>query len=256
MSMYHADGIVLRNRDLGEADRVVTLLCPDKGKIDAVARGARRPRNRLVGLTLPFNLLRMSLFKGHGLDQLSQAEGIKSFQGLRGDLTKLACASYLAELVMEFLPEHEPNPAVFNLFVRSLASLEQNHPPENLLRFFELRLMDLSGFRPSLDACLACGAPWDGFDEVLFAPADGGFYCRECAKNASVALSAVGRETLQAMRQGLAGDVHFMSNLAPPARRQIGRIMQAFIEARLDRELRSLRFLTGILAQDEAVNPV
>lgn len=142
MGLYQTDGIVLANRDMGEADRVVTMLCRDQGKVEAVARGARRPRNRLVGLTLPFNVLHMSIFTGRGLDELSQAEGIRIFHVLRSDLFLLAYASYLVELTREFLPDREPNDAVFHLLLQSLEGLEDRHAPEDVTRYFELRLLD------------------------------------------------------------------------------------------------------------------
>ena len=157
---------------------MVTMLCRDQGKVEAVARGARRPRNRLVGLTLPFNVLHMSIFTGRGLDELSQAEGIRIFHVLRSDLFLLAYASYLVELTREFLPDREPNDAVFHLLLQSLEGLEDRHAPEDVTRYFELRLLDLAGFRPSLEGCLHCGRPPD--EVTAFSPAEGGFFCRAC----------------------------------------------------------------------------
>ncbi|MGE5530009.1 MAG: DNA repair protein RecO [Patescibacteria group bacterium] len=250
MGLYRAEGIVLSNREIGEADRVVTLLCREQGKLEAVARGARRPRNRLVGLTLPFNLLRVSLFSGRGLDQLSQAEGIRSFQGLRDDLTRLAYASYLVELAREFLPEHEPNPGVFELLLLSLTRLEAGREPEGLTRLFELRLLDLSGFRPALDGCLLCGGPPGG--EVAFSCASGGFYCGCCAREDPASLLVPGA-AVTALARGLAGDDDFCQVLPPGTRAAVQRILRAFIEARLDRELRSLRFLLGVTGMREGV---
>ena len=245
MGLYRAEGIVLANRNLGESDRVVTLLCREQGKLEAVARGARRPRNRLVGLTLPFNVLQMSLFAGRGLDEFSQAEGVRSFQVLREDLIRLAYASYLAELVRSFLPEREPNQPVLELLLQSLEDLETSGEPAALASYFELNLLDLAGFRPSLETCLACGRPPDQADNS-FSPVDGGFYCTNCAPGRAGTVRLSG-QAMAAMDRGLRGDRHFLVTLPQTEGEGIQRVLRSFIEVRVDRELRSLRFLTGIL---------
>lgn len=250
VGLYQAEGIVLANRDLGEADRIVRILCRGQGKIEAVAKGARRPRNRLVGLTLPFNVLRMSVYAGRSLDELSQAEGIRSFQSLREDLLALAYASYLTELTDEFLPEREPSEAVYDLLLRSLAGLEAGSDPENLTRFFELALLDLAGFRPAIKGCLACGRP-PAQTEVAFSPLDGGYYCLSCLEAGRESIGIPGPAVL-AMDRGLQGEETFLAGLTGRERRSIARILASFIQARLDRELRSYKFLTRILAETEA----
>ena len=250
MGLYQAEGIVLANRNLGEADRIVKILCHEQGKIEAVAKGARRPRNRLVGLTLPFNVLRMSLFSGRNLDVLSQAEGIRSFQSLRDDLIALAYASYLTELVDELLPDREPNEAAFYLLLQAMAGLEAGSEPENLARFFELRLLDLTGFRPAVEGCLACGRP-PAQTAVAFSPADGGYYCLSCAGTGREIISIPGA-VVRAMDRGLRGEETCLADLNGVDRRSIQRVLSSFIQARLDHELRSLRFLTRILAEPDS----
>lgn len=249
MGLYRAEGIVLANRDLGEADRIVVLFCRDQGRLEAVARGARRPRNRLVGLTLPFNFLRISLFSGRGLDEVSQVEGIRSFQGLRGDLLLLAYASYVAELTSEFLPEREPNPGIFALLLESLGALEDGRDPEEVTGFFTLRLLEGTGFRPALDRCLACGRAPDPGEPCNFSPVEGGIYCRACAPGGSDSMPLSGAARA-ALRRALEGDRGFLVALAPAERRAVQRLLRSFAEVRLDKELRSLRFLTGLLAED------
>lgn len=248
MGLYQAEGIVLANRDLGEADRVVILFCREQGKIEAVARGARRPRNRLVGLTLPFNLLRLAIFSGRGLDELSQVESIRSFSGLRGDLLLLSYASYFIELTREFLPEREPNPAVYSLLLQTMAELETGADPEVLARLFELRLLDRCGLGPSLQTCLACGKPPAG-EFVIFHPAEGGICCATCAHplQDGIELSRTACETLRRL-----ADTGFPDRtpLSRDVRREIQGALQAFIEFQLGRELRSLRFLAGLEAPE------
>ncbi|MGQ9779419.1 MAG: DNA repair protein RecO [Bacillota bacterium] len=249
MGLYRVEGIVLANRDLGEADRIVVLLCREQGKIEAVARGARRPRNRMVGLTLPFNHLRLALFSGRGLDEVSQVEGIRSFQALRDDLLLLAYASYLAELAAEFLPEREPHPEAFALLLESLAALEEGKDPEGVTGFFALNLLEMAGFRPALTQCLACGRAPAPEEECAFHPAEGGIYCPSCGRPPG-ALSLPGR-LRRAMQAAFAGDRNFLVPLGPADRRAFHLLVRSFLELRLEKELRSLRFLAGLLLPDE-----
>lgn len=253
MGLYRAEGIVLANRDLGEADRIVVLLCREQGKIEAVARGARRPRNRMVGLTLPFNHLRLALFSGRGLDELSQVEGIRSFQALRDDLFLLAYASYLAELTAEFLPEREPNPEVFALLLESLAALEDKKDPEGVTGFFALHLLEKAGFRPALSRCLVCGRAPAPEEECTFHPAEGGIYCPSCARPPG-ALSLSGR-LRRALQDAFAGERGFLGPLGPAERRAFQVLVRSFIELRLEKELRSLRFLAELLLPGEENSP-
>jgi len=249
LTLYRAEGIVLANRDLGEADRIVVLLCREQGKIEAVAKGARRPRNRLVGLTLPFNHLRLALFSGRGLDEVSQVEGIRSFQRLRDDLLLLAYGSYLAELAGEFLPEREPCPEAFELLLESLRALEEGKDPEGVTGFFALNLLAMAGFRPALTHCLACGRRPAPGEESFFHPAAGGIYCLTCPRP-SGAFSLAGA-LRRAMEEALAGARDFLVPLTPKDRRSFHLLLRAFLEVRLEKELRSLRFLAELVGPDE-----
>src|SRR5690554_1929461 len=118
MNLYRTDGIVLRTRPLGEADKILTLLTRDRGKIEVVARGARRPRNRLAAAAQPFSYLKVLIFAGKGLDQLSQAEIIKSFGPIRENLVKMAYASFWSEFLDLLLPLEEENSELFLFFQR------------------------------------------------------------------------------------------------------------------------------------------
>lgn len=120
MGLYHSTAIILKTRNLGEADRVLLLLSEEYGKFEAVVKGARRPRSRFIGNTLPFNLVKAMFFTGKNLDQLSQAELTHSFVSIREELIKLAYASYWVELIDEFLPEREPAPEIFRFFLAVL----------------------------------------------------------------------------------------------------------------------------------------
>ncbi len=200
MGNYKVDGIVLKARNFGEADRILTVLDRELGKLEAVAKGARRAQSTLRGPCQPFSHDRFFLWHGRTLDGISQAEAVESFAALRDDLVKLAAASYMAELVDSVLHERDSSPETFDLLLDHFRWLDTIEPAaaniHHVLRAFDLRLLGLAGFAPALDACASCGAPveeWMGTASggrgaagtaaggaVAFSAAAGGIVCPAC----------------------------------------------------------------------------
>jgi len=187
VSGYKAEGIVLRARDFGEADRVVTILDRDQGKLEAVAKGARRAQSRLRGPCQPFTRGSFLLWHGRTLDGISQAETLEPFTVLREDLVRLTAASYMAELTDDLVRERDPAPEIHDLLLESFRWLEAGPATPGevslILRAFEVRLLVFGGFAPVLEACAVCGRPvedWGGATLVAFSPAAGGVLCPAC----------------------------------------------------------------------------
>src|SRR5574341_1723464 len=108
MPVYKAEGIVLRRVNLGEADRIVTLLTREYGRLSAVAKGARKPKSRFVGRLELFTHLRGLLAQGRTLDVVSQVEVVDPFPAVRTDLGRMSAASFVAEVTDRALPERDP----------------------------------------------------------------------------------------------------------------------------------------------------
>ncbi|HEX6989777.1 MAG TPA: DNA repair protein RecO, partial [Bacillota bacterium] len=125
MALYRCEGVVLRARDLAEADRLVILYTPDRGKHRAVARGARRPRSRLASGIQPFTRALYLCWRGRSLDGISQVEVIEGFAPLRTDLERLAAATYACELIDAITQESDPQPRLFALLVFTLRALAE-----------------------------------------------------------------------------------------------------------------------------------
>lgn len=181
MPLYATEALVLRTRPLGEADVLATLLTLAEGKVAVAARGARRGRSRLLAATQPFTESQVMVWRGRSLDSLSQAEVIQSFRGLSQDLTRLACATYTAELLDHFLAEREPNPGVYTLWRETLGYLSRIEGREALLKgvhVFEVRLMRILGYEPEVSRCAACGG--DLGATVRFSLGLGGALCPQC----------------------------------------------------------------------------
>ena len=113
--VYKTEAIILRQRKLGEADKIITLYTPNYGKLEAVAKGVRRPKSRLAGHLEVLTYTSAMLAQGRNLDVVTQAQAIESFAPLRDDLNRLSRAFYAAELVDRFSPEGAESYHIFQL---------------------------------------------------------------------------------------------------------------------------------------------
>lgn len=199
MRVYSTEAIPLRRMDYGEADRIITVITPFRGKVRLLAKGVRRPTSRMAGQVELFNHSHLQLARGRDLDILSQAATIQSFRGIRENVVKAAHAFHLVELTDGFLEDGDPHPEVFNLLLWVLARLgEDEHTPAFIARFFELHLLSATGFRPGLQTCLRCRGAIEpganGYSVTL-----GGVLCPSCAPVVPDA-APVGSDALKLLR--------------------------------------------------------
>ena len=176
---YHCEALTLKHAPIGEADLLLTLFTKEMGKLRAVAKGARRSSSKLVGHLEPLTQIRISLAHGRGLDYVTQAQVIGNFGPLKDDLQAITKGFYLAELVDGFGSEAHPNQPLYELAVATLHHIGQDHDSELVLRFFELRLLQVSGFMPELYRCVECGQHLVP-ERHRFSPNLGGVLCLDC----------------------------------------------------------------------------
>ncbi len=247
MALYKDEGIVIRERPLGEADKLLTILTRKGGKIAASARGARRTRNRLLGPTQLFCHSRFLLLTGRGLATVGQAEIIEPFVGLRESLERLAYASYFAELVDGFLGEDDSQPAAFDLLRSLFSGLLKAQDQDLLVRYGELKLVSLMGFMPSLFRCAGCGEalPLET-PKAAFSPSAGGILCNRCSgQQESFFLKG---SSVAALRHMLTADPQRVSVLAmsEDVRVELRLAMRRYIDYYLAKNLKTLEFLAAI----------
>jgi DNA repair protein RecO (recombination protein O) len=245
--VYRAHGIVLRRINLGETDKILTLLTREKGKLSAVAKGARRPASRLAGATELFNYCRAILAVGQNLDVLTQAEVRQSFPRLRTDLEKITAASYMTELVDHFTEERLPHQEVFDLLLSGLYVLNTQDDAGLLVAGFSLQLLAAAGYTPSLQACARCRRADVGF--TAFSATIGGVVCRDCRASVKDSMY-MAPESLEAVRALLAWELPRAARLeiSDRARAQVLKLVRAFLLFRSERPLKSARFLDELLA--------
>jgi len=241
--VYKTQAIVLRQRKLGEADKIITLYCAHLGKVDAVAKGVRRTKSRLAGHLEPLTLGSYLLAEGRELDIVTQAETVEAFSALRGDLDRLSRGLYCAELLDRLTPERSEGNRAFRLLGETLALLDREPELDLVVRRFELLLLDDLGFRPSLEGCCVCGRRLEPIDNY-WSPDGGGVVCPECASE-GLSLESLSLNALKVLR------LLSRATYAEASRVRLSRELAAEIEARisthlryvLEREVRSARFI-------------
>jgi len=176
---YRTEALTLRRSTLGEADLLLTLYSKDRGKIRAVAKGARRSTSKLVGHLEPLTQVQLSLAQGRSLDIITQAQVLNNFTPLKEELASITKGLYVAELVDGFGSEEQSNPAIYDLALGTLDAIAGDAESEMPLRFFELRLLLASGLMPELYACVECRQPVSPGNH-RFSPNVGGTLCLNC----------------------------------------------------------------------------
>jgi DNA repair protein RecO (recombination protein O) len=241
--VYKTNAIVLRQRKLGEADKILTLYTPNLGKLDAVAKGVRRPRSKLAGHVEPLTYSTLLLARGRELDIVTQAQTLEVFLPLREELERTGRALYVAELVDRFTPERQESYPVFRLLLETLRRLAGEDGLDIVLRFFEMRLLDHLGYRPQLEECVACGKPLEPLTNNWSAES-GGVTCPACARGLAVA-RPLSLNALKVMRLLQAGDYRDVARVrvTPTLGAELERHLREYLLYVLERDVRSARFL-------------
>jgi DNA repair protein RecO (recombination protein O) len=151
-------GVVLRRIDSGESDRRLTLFTRELGKLDAVAKGARKGGSRLAGASDPLCESILTFAAGRQTRFVTQAEPQNSFRLIRGDFERLVAGLALAELVAHLLPFDQPDPDLYDWFLASLAFLAEHPKPMVALLWAEVGVLAESGFEPEWTQCVVTGA--------------------------------------------------------------------------------------------------
>lgn len=244
-------GVVLRTVDYGESDRVVTLLTRERGKVSAFARGARASRRRFGGTLEPFTLVAAEVRarSASELLGLESAAVLRGHGGIRGDLARIACAAYAAEVARELVRDHEPHPELFELLVEYLDLVDRAPARPAGLRAFELGALRAAGLAPRLDACARCGGELDpSARTVRFDPGHGGALCTGCSASGAPGAPLLSRAAVDALARLQAGGLaaSLAEPLPPPAGRELREALGAFLAHHLGRTLAARRFLDEV----------
>ncbi len=179
------EGVILRRRDFGEKDRLLTIFTRKMGRVSVIAKGVRDPQSKKSGHVEMFMRSSLLIAKGRNLHILTQAEVINDYEPLRQSLTGIGYGSYAVELLDAFTYEEGSNLPLYKLLVATLERLSRGDSPDMVLRYYELRLLEHVGFRPQLFRCVECKREIVEEDQH-FSGALGGVICPRCAEGVSL----------------------------------------------------------------------
>jgi DNA repair protein RecO (recombination protein O) len=254
--LYHAEAIILRRRDLGEADRLLTVFSREYGKLRQIAKGVRKPQSRKAGHLELFTKVRLLVARGRDLDVITQAEAIEYYARIRADLGLVGFAGYAIELLDHFTVDQEENTNLYRLIGDALHRLDSGEQPSSVLRHYELRLLDEVGFRPELFRCVACGTEIRP-EAQFFSFEKGGILCPTCGGREH-ADSPITLPALKVLRhfQRSTYNVAASANVRPSVHGEIDLLMEGFLGNLLEQRLKVPHFIrrvqNGALIQPES----
>ncbi|MBR5491412.1 MAG: DNA repair protein RecO [Oscillospiraceae bacterium] len=239
--------LVLRETKYKEADKILTVLTSDEGKITVKARGALRKSCKYSAASQMLCYSEMTLFGNKGKWSINEAETIEQFLPLRADIELLSLGAYFAEMLEAVSDEDIPNPEILQLGLNSLYALSRGmYSPAHIKAVFELRLMCLSGFEPDLYGCVSCGE--EEIEDALFSIRGGVIHCRGCNPGSPGISMPVCREAIAAMRYICFSEPKKIFSFSIPenAQKQLYDVAEAYVASQLERGFSSLDYWKSI----------
>lgn len=177
--MLKTEGIVLKEMRYKDTSKILSIYTRNFGKITAMARGAYRPKSKIMANTQPFSYNEYQLYKGKNFYYINQADIIDSFYSIREKIERVVYGQYMLELIEKSMEEEQENPKIFMLLLKGLNLLSVMN--EDFLKFitaYELKFISFLGYRPFLDNCVICGNK--DIRNIRYSPKEGGIICYNC----------------------------------------------------------------------------
>lgn len=240
-------GIVLRETQTKESDKILTLLTPERGKLSVIARGVRRKSCRYAACAQALVWSEWTLYHRGDWYYVNEGATLELFSGLREDLEAMALGFYFAELTEAVTAEEVPAPELTRHLLNGLYAISTLHKPLDLVKpAFELRLLCLAGYEPLADTCAYCGReePEDPMLDVV----QGVLHCRRCGRGERALSMPLCRDSLAALRHILYGDPKrlYSFTLEGKAMDRLAGAAEAFVAAQLERGFRTLDFYKSV----------
>lgn len=245
--MMIIEGIVLKERPVGEQDKFVDILTKEKGILEISIKGARKINGKSGSSTQLFAYSKFCCDKRVDRLYLNSAEPIHIFYDLRNSLTSLSLASYFSEVLRYCISERADSGNVLRLTLNTLHCLEKGIRSEQLLKsIFELRLMSEIGYMPDVLACHECGV----FEppELYFSVEDGGFFCSDCFDDDGTRWTKMKLPELSAIRHIVFADFDRLYNfrLSDRAGDKLASFTEDYLLTHLEKNFKTLDFYRSV----------
>ncbi len=188
MKTYTSHAVIMRTKEFGETDLLVTFFTLDKGRLKGIAKGARKSRKRFVNCLDVFCLaeLEYSRKREGGLYFLNSGRLINAYAGIRSDFRVLSIASYMVELTEILFPWGVADQKMFELLTDCLEALTEVEKGDIIPLVFEVKAMTLGGYGINSDKCSICGRPYKGEGRAIFKRDKGGIACLKCQQETAI----------------------------------------------------------------------
>jgi len=253
--LTNTKGLVIRETDVGDRDKILTLLTDTCGKISISCKGARSLRSRSIACTQLLCYCDWTLYRGRTMYSLNEAELTDNFFNIRLSVEGYALAAYMCEVAGVLSTENGEDSELLRLMLNTLFLLNRGDRPLYLIKGgFELRAAAQAGFQPDLVGCAVCGRDIVNTDDVIFfSPDDGMLLCGECRRcepdpAAFRTYGQIAREVAAAMRHVVYSPAQkiFAFSLVGPAQEQFARVCERFLLYHAETEFRTLEFYKGL----------
>lgn len=179
MGIIKTKGIVIAEHNMGDFDKMLTILTPGMGKISCAAKGARRPKSSLLAGSQLLCFGEYILYKGTNTYNINSCDIIEVFYNIRTDLDKLKYASHITKIVSDVTTENQNTYKILQLYLNTLYIVSETEKDKDLiLAIFKIKLMCLLGFTPQIDKCINCNSEEINF----FSLKDSSVKCTNCGK--------------------------------------------------------------------------
>jgi len=239
------EAIILRTKDFGESDILVTFFSSLYGTLKGIAKGGRRSSKRFVNSLTTFSLVNLAFRERRSGDLvfLESCELIEGFPAIRSDYNILLRASYMVELTETLFPSNVQSSEMFQLLKFSLDSLSEKQNTEETMIMFQARAMKIGGFGINLSRCSLCNRPYEGKGRALFHPPSGSIVCLGCEKESALN-PGMNPKTVQVLEDFQSTDLSLLQNVQcdDDIITELKRVLMVHIEHRLGKKLKSAKY--------------
>ncbi|WP_407725091.1 DNA repair protein RecO [Ruminococcus sp. JL13D9] len=244
---FQTDGLIIKEQNIGEQDKLVYALTKSHGVIKAFVRGAKNIKNQKCAPSSLLSYSRLTFYKSRESYIIGDARILRIFSKLRGDVKKTCLAQYFCELALTICPREQPAEKFLSLMLNSLYLISEGKRSEELVKpCFEMRLAAMAGYLPNLVMCRECGVY--AAEEMYFSPRTGEIECASCHGIKADGMVKLSEAALTALRHTVYSDDDklFSFTLSEEGLKMLNSASESYLQYRFEKEFKTLNFYKAI----------
>ncbi len=245
---FRTEGLIIKEQNIGEQDKLVFALTKSNGVIKAFVRGAKNIKNQKCASTSLLSYSRLTIYKSRDSYIIGEARTIRIFSKLRSDVRKMCLAQYFCELALTICPRDQQSDAFLSLILNSLYLISENKRSADLVKpCFEMRLASMAGYMPDLRICRECGEYTA--ETMYFLPKYGVLECGNCHMKSGELAIAMNPSTLTALRHTIYADDDklFSFALSQEGLDVLNQASESYLKYRFEKDFKTLTFYKTII---------